>query len=284
MPVEPFRAGLGILESRYKVVYDEGIFARTGFFAGDDRRRADELNRYVADPDVRAILCARGGYGTMRILDQLDGDALRRDPKPLVGFSDITALLAWAAAAAQVRPVHGPVVTQLGHLPGEDVAWLFRLLEDPSPPGALPHALVRVGDRGGGTVEGRLVGGNLEIVTRLIGTPWELDLGASLFFTEEVSERPYRIDRMLTQLRLAGALDGVRAVAIGDFHRCDESDGLGGPTALEVLDERLAAFELPGVAGLPVGHGVRNVALPMGARAALDLAAGRLEVEEGAVQ
>src|SRR3990170_3842307 len=119
VPVEPFRAGLGILESRYKVVYDEGIFARTGFFAGDDRRRADELNRYVAAPDVRAILCARGGYGTMRILDQLDGDALRRDPKPLVGFSDITALLAWAAAAAQVRPVHGPVVTQLGHLPAE---------------------------------------------------------------------------------------------------------------------------------------------------------------------
>jgi muramoyltetrapeptide carboxypeptidase len=278
---DAFQAGLAILSERYRVVYDEEIFERTGFLAGSDERRADEVNRYVRDPDVRAIVCARGGYGVMRILDRLDGDALRRDPKLVVGFSDVSALAAWAAASG-VRPVHGPMAVQIGRLPPDDVAWLFRLLEDPSPPGVVPATLTRVGARGGGTVDGRLSGGNLEILTRLIGTPWEIDLGASILFTEEVGERPYRVDRMLTQLKLSGALDGVRAVALGDFTRCDEPDG-SPPTVADVLDERLTAFELPGVAGLPLGHGERNLAVPMGATCALDLAAGVMTLEEGAV-
>lgn len=282
VPREAFLAGVKILESRYRVVYDEALFERTGYLAGSDERRADELNRLFAAPDVRAILPARGGYGILRLLDRLDGAALRRDPKLVVGFSDVTTLLGWCVAEAQVRPVHGPMVVQLGRLPPEDAAWLFRLLEDPAPMGPVPAPLARVGKRGGGTVEGRLHGGNLELVTRLLGTPWELDLGACVLFIEDVNEQPYRIDRMLTQLRLAGALDGVRGVAAGDFTRCEPQEP-DGPTALQVIDERLAAFELPGVTGMPVGHGERNLALPIGAACALDLGLGRLILEEGAV-
>ncbi len=282
MPAEGFEAGVSLLAQRYKVVYDEALFERTGFLAGSDDRRAEELNRYLRDPEVRGIVCARGGYGVMRILDRLDAAALKRDPKPIVGFSDVTALLLWSVVEAQVLPIHGPMVVQLGKLPAGDVEWLFRLLETPEAPGAVPAELARVGKRGGGTVAGRLVGGNLEIVSRLVGTPWELDTGAGVLFIEEVGERPYRVDRMLTQLKLAKGLDGVRAIAVGDFTRCNEPDGAP-PSVDEVIDERLTAFEIPGLSGLPVGHGDRNLALPIGAACAVDLATGRMVIEAPAV-
>jgi muramoyltetrapeptide carboxypeptidase len=276
------RAGLALLAERYQVGVDDAIFERTGFLAGSDERRADELNRYMNDPDIRAIIPARGGYGMMRILEMLDPGALHRDPKPIMGFSDITVLHAWCARTAQVRPIHGPMVQQLPRLPRTDLEWMFRILEDPAPPGPIPAELERGGDRGGGTVEGRLVGGNLELLTRLIGTPWQLDLGATILMIEDVGERPYRIDRMLTQLKLSGQLEGVRAAAIGDFLRSEEQDG-SPPSAREVIEERLAAFEIPAVFGVPIGHGDRNLALPIGAKCAVDLTEGKLILEEGAV-
>jgi muramoyltetrapeptide carboxypeptidase len=283
-PVLPEAAakGLAILGSRYNVVLDEGIYQRSGFLAGSDTRRADEMNRYLRDPEVRAIIPARGGYGVMRILELLDADALKRDPKPIVGFSDLTALLAWTAKAAGVRAIHGPMVNQIGRLPETDVSWLFRLLEDPEASGRMPEELSRIGARGGGTVEGRMVGGNLELLTRLLGTPWAMDLGASVLVLEDVGERPYRIDRALTQLKMAGALDGVRAVVVGDFLRCEEEDG-SPPTADEVIAERLTEFDIPGVIGGPIGHGDRNWAFPVGGRCAVDLAAATVTLEEGGV-
>jgi muramoyltetrapeptide carboxypeptidase len=283
VPREALEAGLALLASRYTLRWDERVFERHGFLAGEDDRRADELNRYLADPDVRAIVCARGGYGLMRILDRLDTDALRRNPKLVVGFSDATALLCFAVSA-RVRPIHGPMVVQLGGLPPENANWLYRLLESPTAPGEVPAPapLERIGARGGGSVQGRLVAGNLEVLTRLIGTPWEMDLGASVLAIEDVGERPYRIDRMLTQLHLGGQLRAVRGVVAGEFTRCVEADG-SPPTVEEVIDERLAAFDIPGVSGLRFGHGAENVALPWGAKCTLDLAAGKLVLEEGAV-
>jgi muramoyltetrapeptide carboxypeptidase len=282
VPEDGLRAGMAILAERYVVQWDDALLTKTGYLAGDDDRRANELNHALADPDVRAVIVARGGYGITRILDRLDADALRRDPKIIVGFSDVTALLSWCVVSAGVRPVHGPVVVQLGKLPAEDAAWLTRLLEDPSAPGPIPTPapLTRTGVPSGGTLEGRVVGGNLEMVTRLLGTPWAIDLGASIFFCEDVGERPYRVDRMLTQLKLAGALDGVRAVAVGDFTNCEDKEG---PTAEQVIAERLTTFELPAVRGLPVGHGARNMALPIGAKCVLDLGRGQLVLEESAV-
>jgi muramoyltetrapeptide carboxypeptidase len=280
VPRDAFAAGAAILGARYTLVHDERIFARTGYLAGDDDARAAELAAALADPTIEAIFCARGGYGLMRILDRFDRAAFARAPKLIAGFSDVTALHAWAYGAS-VTSLHAPVLTQLGKLPADDAAALFAACESPGPPP--PLAGLRTVDPGAaGTVEGRLVGGNLEMISRLCGTPWALPLDGALLFLEDVGERPYRLDRQLTQLRLAGALDRVAGVILGDFIGCVEKDG-SGPDAEAVLTERLAGRGIPVVAGAPIGHGERNRALPHGARARLDVAAGTLEWLEGAV-
>jgi muramoyltetrapeptide carboxypeptidase len=254
-----------------------------GFLAGSDDRRADELNGYLRDPDVRGIFMGRGGYGLMRILDQLDDGALRADPKPLIGFSDGTALLAWALTSAGVRGVHGPVLTQLGELGDRDVSALFDLLESVDAP---PPITDLMGTVDADPIEGALVGGNLCMVANLAGTHYQIDTRDALVFLEDVGERPYAIDRYMTRLHLTGALDGALGLVFGDFTSCEPEPHRPPEqrtTALEVLTERAAAFELPAVRGLPVGHGAHNRALPFGGKCRLDVRAGRLELLESAV-
>lgn len=259
----------------------EDVARATGYLAGSDERRADELNALLRDPDVRAVLLARGGYGIFRLLDRLDADALRRDPKPIVGFSDGTALLAWALHAAGVRGIHGPVVAQLGDLPAEDTAWLVELLEGGGA-GARIGGLAPVGAPGTGLVEGALLGGNLTLLAHMIGMPWAPPLAGAVLFLEEQNERPYAIDRYLTRMALAGAIAGARAAVVGSLVGCIERVNPDHPTADEVIDERLRALGIPGVRGAPFGHGDRNRALPFGGRAAVDLEAGVVELVEPA--
>jgi len=280
VPRDAFLRGLRVLEGRYLVVYDDELFSREGTFAGSDARRAAELNRYLHDAKVKAIVCARGGYGLLRILPLLDADALRARPLPLVGFSDVTALLAWAHGTAGVRAIHGPMVTQLAEVPAADAGALWRLLEDPAPASPWLRELQPVVP---GRARGRLVGGNLEVLSRLVGTRYFPRLQGALLVLEERGERPYRIDRTLTQLLLAGVLDGLAGVIVGRFEKCDEPDGTG-PTAAEVLRERLVPLGVPFCVGAPVGHGERNKPFPFGAPAVLDAAAGTLELLEGAVE
>lgn len=282
MPEERLRRGLHRLATRYDVRMGDGVHAVSGFLAGDDDRRAEELNGYLRDADVRAIFMGRGGYGLMRILPRLDADALRADPKLVVGFSDGTALLAWASRCAGVRGVHGPVLTQLGELGDPDVTHLYDLLESPEP----PAPLIDLMGVGSGAVEGPLVGGNLCMVSHLAGTPYAMDMAGAVCFFEDVGERPYAIDRYMTGLHLGGHFDGAAGVALGDFTSC-EPEPFRPPEqargAFAVLTERIGAFGLPGVRGLPVGHGTRNRALPFAARCHLDADAGRLEFLDGAV-
>lgn len=254
----------------------------TGYLAGSDERRADELNGLLRDPDVRAIVLARGGYGIFRVLGQLDADALRRDPKPIVGFSDGVALLAWALRAAGVRGIHGPVVAQLGELPVEDTARMIDLLEGRGTDARI-EGLAPVGLPGSGRIEGPLLGGNLTLLAHLVGTPWALPLAGAVFFLEEQGERPYAIDRYLTRMALAGATTGALAAVVGSLTRCVERVNPDHPTADEVIDERLRALGIPGLSGAPSGHGDRNWSLPFGGRAAVDLEAGVVELLEPAV-
>jgi muramoyltetrapeptide carboxypeptidase len=268
VPGERLRAGLDVLARRYRVQVAPEVTARTGYLAGGDDARAASLNRYLRDPDVRAILCTRGGYGVMRILADLDSDALRRDPKLIVGFSDCTGLLAWALRCAGVRGVHGPMVAQLGTLPAADADWLLRLMESRAP---LPLPRMPLSPLGASLplapAEGPLLGGNLCLLSHLVGTPYQIDLAGAILFFEDVGEPVYRIDRYLTHLGLAGALDGVAAVVAGDMTDCPVPAGQ--PTPFAVIHERLARRGLPGAYGALLAHGVRNVALPFGARAAL---------------
>ncbi|MBK9033702.1 MAG: LD-carboxypeptidase [Myxococcales bacterium] len=289
-PAGPIRAarferGLALLGPHLNLRLGDDVTAEAGYLAGDDGRRADELARALRDPDVRAIVVARGGYGLTRILADLDPALLRADPKPIVGFSDATALLAWAAVAG-VRAIHGPVVSQLGDLPATDVAALVAALTDPRPLGTLPDPLAALGLSR--PIAGPLVPGNLTLLAHLVGTPWQLDLTDAVALIEEVDEKPYMLDRDLTQLHLAGLLDGARGVILGDLTRCtDPPHARGviddpGPARAAVAD-RLARFGVAGWWGAPIGHGPRNLAVPMGARVEVD-AAGRVAILDAAVR
>lgn len=274
-------AGIERAGGRYRLRVPDDVERATGYLAGDDERRADEVNAALRDPDVRALWMARGGYGIMRILPLLDADALRRDPRPIIGFSDGTALLSWAERAAGVRGVHGPVVGQLAKLPLEDATWLFDLIEGRSGAGDTIASLRPIGAGGSGPVEGPLRGGNLCLLAHLVGTPYQVDLAGAVALIEEVDEKPYAIDRMITHMRMAGALAPAAAL-VGDFTACDDPK-YPAPTALDVVHERLAAAGVCGLAGAPIGHGARNRAVPFGGRVAVDAAAGSLTLLEPAV-
>lgn len=273
VPRDRFEAGARILAARYRLVYDDRIFDQDGFLAGPDLERLGELNRALGDPAVRAVICARGGYGLMRLLAQLDRAAFLRAPKPIIGFSDATALHAWAAGVGVVT-VHGPVVTQLGELARNDQEALIDLLESPAPPSPVEGLRTLVGGEAG-CVEGTLLGGNLELISRVVGSPYQLQLNGAVLLLEEVGERPYRIDRAITQLDLAGALTGLRAVVLGDLHNCHELKEPS-PTAEQVVVERLQRLGVPILAGAPLGHGTRNRALPLGVKVRVDPARGTL--------
>ncbi len=254
------------------------------YLAASDAARADELDAMIANPDIRAIVCARGGYGLTRILDRLDPTSLLRDPKPIVGFSDATALLAWAYAAG-VRGIHGPVVVQLGTLPTADTERLIRLLTDPAPLGRQPWTLETTGE---GSYVGHLVPANLTMASMLVGTRWPLPLDGAIALFEEVGEKPYEIDRYLTQLEMTRAMYGIEAVLWGDLIRCvDPSPPTGEPdppdAAHRVIADRLADCAMPCAFGAPIGHGDRNAAVPFGAACELDLDTQTLWIVDGAV-
>ena len=255
------------------------------YLAASDATRAAELSALLADRDVRAIICARGGYGIMRMLSLVDPALLRADPKPIVGFSDATALLAWAHAAG-VRGIHGPMVAQLADLSDGDVARLVALLTDPAPPGVRPWTLVA---HGSGSVRGPLVPANLTLASMLVGTPWPLPLDGAITLLEEIGERPYELDRYVTQLALTGQLARIGGVVLGDLTRCADANPATGEqdpadAALTTMLERFAAAGKPIAYGAPIGHGTRNEAVPFGAPSILDLEHGTLEILEGAVR
>jgi muramoyltetrapeptide carboxypeptidase len=278
---EAFAPGAALLGARYRLRYDpKQLFAADGFFAGPDETRLAALVEAMQDTEAKAVFLARGGYGLLRLLSRLDPRWFRENPKPIVGFSDGTALLAFAAHAG-LASIHGPVVTQLGRLPADNLEALFSLLESPE-----PHTLLRgLTPLGVGKIAGPLLGGNLEVFSRLIGTGYLPNLDGAILFLEEVGERPYRIDRLLTHLELAGVFNRVSAVIFGDVVGCEEPDGakVASPSAAAVIAERLMHLRIPAATGAQVGHGGRNLALPYGVHAELDLAAGTLVALEGAV-
>jgi muramoyltetrapeptide carboxypeptidase len=245
--------------------------------AADDVSRAADLTSAWCDPEVRAVFCARGGYGTQRVVDLLDWEALAAaGPKVLVGFSDVTVLHQAFAARLGVATVHGPVVTSLGAGDDESRAHLRSLLLEPETatsltPDPLP-ALVR------GRAEGVLLGGTVALLAAEIGTPTVHPAAGGIVLLEDVDEAPYRIDRMLTQLLRSGWFDDVRGVAVGRFTRCGPEDRLR-----RVLEDRLTPLGVPVLTGLAVGHGGRNLAVPFGVPAVLDGDAGTLVLREPAL-
>jgi muramoyltetrapeptide carboxypeptidase len=272
---EAFEAGLALIAQRYRTEYDAGLFERQRYLAGSDARRLAELEAALADPGIRALFCVRGGYGATRLLGQLSPGALDGPPKLLVGFSDITALHLSLQAHGRVS-IHGPVLTQLPRLGPATCTRLFGLLESPHPAAPLSGDSTYVG----GTAEGPLLGGNLSVVTRLLGTPFMPALDGAVLLLEDQGERPYRLDRMWTHLRLAGVFQRVSGIALGSFTHCEEPQA--SYSSAEVLRELAQSVGLPCAAGFPVGHGEANEPVPLGVRVRLEADSARLSFLEPA--
>lgn len=252
-----------------------------GHVAGADEERAADLEAAFTDPSVRAVLVGRGGYGAVRLLDRLDWSAVADDPKPLVGFSDVTALSLAAWQRIGLATVHGPFVGRFASLDERSGRHLRRLLTDPAPLGRLPGDPARTVQ--GGSAEGVLLGGNLATICSLVGTADHPDLDGAVLLLEDVNEAPYRLDRMLTQLRRSGVLDGVRGVVVGRLIGCDPPSDRPSLTADEVIDDRLGDLGVPVAHGFPVGHFDGQLAVPIGVPVRLDADAGTLGFPEAAV-
>ncbi|HEV2131870.1 MAG TPA: LD-carboxypeptidase [Longimicrobiaceae bacterium] len=255
---------------------------RHGYLSGTDAERLADLNGALRSPENEAIWCLRGGYGTMRLLERIDWDALVRRPRPLIGFSDNTALHL-AIHRRGLVSFHGPHAA--AELPPTAEEVLLAVLTRPEPAGALPFPAGWPGAETlvGGRAEGPLVGGNLSLIAATLGTPYQIRSEGAILFLEEVGEPAYRLDRLLSQLQLAGVLRGVAGIALGGFTECGGVSRAGIPSALEVLRDRLSELRVPIAAGLPFGHIPESWTLPLGIRARLDASAGVLELLEPAV-
>ncbi len=247
----------------------EEVLAGEDYLAGPDQQRAAQLSSLLADPELGAVLAARGGFGCARLLPLLDLAAQAAAGPCLIGFSDLTALLNPLAARGLVT-VHGPVVTQLHRLDPASRADLAALLAGRRP---WPVALSGQG-LAPGRAAGPLLGGNLTTLCALLGTPWFPDLTGAVLVLEDTGEAPYRLDRLISQLELSGALAQVAGVAVGRLSQ-EEIDP---PALAEALTRRLAGLGKPVVLNLPFGHGAANRPLPLGARAEIDGGSGVLAV------
>ena len=268
--------GLDFLESLgFEPVCSPHLFEQAGYLAGEDRTRLKDLHVMFKDKKVRALLCARGGYGTHRILGNLDYPLFRQTPKIFVGYSDITALLFALFKKSGMITIHGPVLRDLLKGDGRNAALLLKLMTSDElttvtfPSGA---AIKK------GRAQGVILGGNLSLICHLIGTPFLPSFRGKLLFIEEKGEPLYRIDRMLTHLLLSGELEKCAGLMVGTFEECGDP-----ASVIDLVRERCSRLKMPILTGLPVGHGEDNVPLPIGARAVLDTETMSLELKEPCV-
>jgi muramoyltetrapeptide carboxypeptidase len=283
---EEFDAGVAELRRLgFKPVYDDTVFARRGYVAGEASLRAQAIRRAWEDDSIRALIAVRGGYGSAQLLPLFDAGLMRRRPKAFIGYSDNTSILSWLTTRCGVVSFHGPMLE--GRLAkgedGYDRASFERVLMRLQPAGPLTHPeleTLRPGD-----VFGTLVGGTLTQLLASLATPYAFDPPhGHVLFIDEVGERPYRLDRMLTQLRFSGLLRRAAGVVFGELPRCDEP-GDGGPSARAVVADLLSDFPGPVLFGLPSGHtSAKCMTLPFGVRArVVGTNEPALVVEEAAV-
>lgn len=277
MSAQRTRTATTVLESwGLRVRLGAHALGRHLYLSGTDEERLADLNDALRDDEVRAVLCLRGGYGAQQIVDDVDLDAVRADPKLVMGFSDITALHLALWCETGLVTVHGPTAGQFDRGPKSATALGARralmtgetvtVTADPA------ESTFRV--RVPGRAEGTLLGGNLALLGSTVGTRHKPDLQGAILLLEDVNEAPYRVARLLVQLKRSGWLAGVRGVAVGQFTDCADV----GPTVADVLADQLGALGVPVLGGLPIGHGSEQVAVALGVPAIMDVEAGTLVV------
>jgi muramoyltetrapeptide carboxypeptidase len=286
-PFDPSEFDAGVAELRslgFEPVYDESVFERNGYVAGSADTRARALQKAWDDPSIAGLVAARGGYGSVQLLPLVDADAFERRSKAFIGYSDNTSILMWLTLGLGLVSFHGPMIE--GKLAKGDAGYdrdtFMRCLCRAEPAGQIAHPQIDV--LKAGEVAGMLVGGTLTQITASLGTPYAFDppAGCVLFF-DEVGERPYRIDRMITQLRLSGILGRASALVFGELPRCDEPGG--SPAIRTVVASLTREFPGPVLFGLPSGHtSCATLTLPFGVKTrVVTKPTPMLVVEEAAV-
>jgi muramoyltetrapeptide carboxypeptidase len=273
----------------FNVILGAHVFDRWGYFAGRDRDRADDVNRMFADDKVAGIVCFTGGWGSPRVLPYLDYDLIARKPKVIIGYSDITALLNAIHQRTGLVTFHGPVgassfepysLENFKRVVMTD-APAGELTPPPKKPSELVDRVNRIIKFAGGKASGRFAGGNLTMVHTLMGTPYEVDTNGAVLFLEDVHEEPYRIDRMLTTLALAGKFDHLAAFVWG---RCSDCQIKGPSFSIEdILRDRFASAPYPAISGLSFGHIEQKLTVPIGVMGTVDADAARVTIDESAV-
>lgn len=288
-------------EKGFKVVVPEDLYRSWGYLAGSDEQRAAELMEAFTNPEVDAIFPGTGGYGTMRMLDLLDYDKIRANPKLFIGFSDITGLHMALAKNCNLVTFHSPnPMWGLGsesnlHPFSDKYFWRNLLASENQPTGSndLAHASVGfayetpcyapMGYYSKGKAEGLLCGGNLTLVASLTGTKYQLDTTGKVLFIEDVHEAPYRIDRMLRQMKLTGQLDDPAAIILGQFRKCENDDSSPSLTLEEVFIDYFGDVSYPVINHFPAGHVTKNATLPFGVRVLVDTEKSEVRVLENPV-
>lgn len=294
-PASPVTATDAALELARECLHGLGLITvlgasarrQRGYLAGTDAERAADFNAMFADPAINAVFCLRGGYGSPRLLPRIDYGLVCRHPKVLLGYSDITALHTAIGRHSGVVTFHGPMVTsEFGREWEYNREWLVRATMDPRPLGLLtnPPGGPELETIVPGRVSGPLTGGNLSLLAASLGTPYEVDTAGRILLIEEVGEAPYRVDRMLTQLLLAGKLEAAAGIIIAEWCQCTPLS-LDRPTLslAEVVTDLLSPLGRPVLYGLAAGHGGRALTLPLGVRVSLDAGRRRVVVEESGV-
>jgi muramoyltetrapeptide carboxypeptidase len=276
----------------FELVYTDKLMLMNGYFSGKDKERAEDINEMFERDDIKGIVCARGGYGCVRTLPHINYNLIKENPKVLIGYSDVTALLYGIYKNTGLITLHGPV----GISTYNDFSkkYFEHVLINPSEELNLISSVSVNNDNiyglttlSSGTASGELVGGNLSIVVSLIGTEYDIDTKGKIIFLEEYMEEPYRVDRMLTQMMQAGKFDETAGVALGVFRKCESKEEnpsfTNSYTLMEVLKDRLSDLKIPVVYGLSFGHVKDKFTIPFGIKAELDADNYKLKLLEAAV-
>jgi len=260
---EQFSRGIQFLEQAgFKTVVPDSIFEKKGYLAGSDRQRAELINRAFDDADTNAILCARGGYGSIRVLPYLNFQKIAENPKIFIGLSDITALLAALYVKCGLATYHGPLATTLGDAPPQTRQALIDAVSFREKYQIVSDESIALSP---GQAAGPICGGNLTTLSHLMGTPYAPVVRGHILFIEDRGEAPYRIDRMLFQMKLSGWLDGITGLVLGSFENCGPREEI-----FRIMRDIFSDLRIPILAGIDAGHGKQNMTLPFGVEATLD--------------
>ncbi len=271
--IDKFDVGIDVLKKMgFEVVVPDDLFKPQSYLAGSDSHRAAMLNRMFLSPEIDAIICARGGFGSMRILSKIDYEGIREHPKMFIGFSDVSALLANLYGKSDLVVFHGPVVTTLSDFTDSAIDGFYEMLT--GDPTDIEIELNDYDTIHPGEAFGPVIGGNLTTLCHLTGTPYQPDYHGHILFIEDIGEALYRIDRMLTQMILSGCLDGLSGLALGAFENCGDVGEV-----YELVKEKFGKEKFPILAGFEIGHITNNSTVPIGLHATLDADNGLLSFQ-----